>query len=317
MQTRVAAPAPKTQATWSPAPPELERKLLVGAAGDRFEQEADHIAGVVQAGGAAPAIARRGPAAQRQCAACSDEDRTLQRKADGSAEATPSLAARIQALRGGGMPLPTPTRSVLEPRLGHDLGAVRVHTGGEPAALSRSLGAAAFTLGRDVFFGAGRYAPHTPAGQRLLAHELVHTVQQGAAPSLAGAPAIQRLPDERVQRMDDATFESGTGVSGAITGARPTMTPVAGVHGATFTANGCPGTPEAAATRAVAVGAARAAGGIGGAVAGAAAEVMNACNVSFRFEKAYVGDDPYAAAGRAVRGAYVKIVMTRSPGCGT
>src|SRR5260370_34826459 len=68
MLTHAAAPAApvKTNAnTWSPTVREVQRKLMVGPAGDRFEQEADRVADAVLAGGDAPAIARRGPSAQR------------------------------------------------------------------------------------------------------------------------------------------------------------------------------------------------------------------------------------------------------------
>ena len=61
--------------------------------------------------------------------------------------------------------------------MGADLSNVRIHTGDESAALARSVQATAFTLGRDIFFGAGTCAPDSPSGQRLLAHELAHTVK--------------------------------------------------------------------------------------------------------------------------------------------
>ena len=321
MQSRVAAPAApaKTSAAraWAPELREVQRKLMVGPAGDRFEQEADRVADVVLAGGDAPAVARRGAMAQRQCAACDREqevaqrkcdacasDEMLQRKSDGSAEAAPALSARIDARRGGGVPLAGAARARFEPRFGHDLGGVRVHTDGEAASLNRALGAAAFTIGSDIFFGAGRYQPSTPAGQRLLAHELTHTVQQGAAAALDGqALRMQRLDYPRIQKMDDATFERVTGVGAGLTARPPTLTPVTGVNGATFTASGCRGV--AAPAPAPAPG------------APAPAPAPAPCDISFRFEKAYRGDYPYASAsGRAVRGVYVKIVMTPSAGCG-
>ncbi len=68
-----------------------------------------------------------------------------------------------------------------------DFSRVRVHTGGEAAGEADRLGARAFTVGRDVYFGAGQWAPGTPAGDRLLGHELAHVVQQGGSPG-----AIQR-----------------------------------------------------------------------------------------------------------------------------
>lgn len=76
-----------------------------------------------------------------------------------------------------GAPLPAAARQRMEPQLGADLSAVRVHTGSESAAAATSLGARAFTDGSDVHFAAGEFAPGTKEGDRLLAHELTHTVQ--------------------------------------------------------------------------------------------------------------------------------------------
>jgi hypothetical protein len=78
---------------------------------------------------------------------------------------------------GGGSPLPPSVRSKMEPRLGADFGGVRVHTGGESAEAAKSFGARAFTVGDDVHFNAGEFAPGTKEGDKLLAHELTHVVQ--------------------------------------------------------------------------------------------------------------------------------------------
>lgn len=88
---------------------------------------------------------------------------------------------------GPGQTLPEAVRAFFEPRLGHDLGRVRIHTGIEAARAASSIHARAYTIGSAVVFGAGQYAPHTAGGQRLLAHELTHVVQQGA-----GRPLVQR-----------------------------------------------------------------------------------------------------------------------------
>lgn len=72
-------------------------------------------------------------------------------------------------------------RSFFEPRFGAVLSGVRVHAGVTAAALAKRVNARAFTVGEDLFFGAGEYQPATSAGRRLLAHELVHTLQQPSA----------------------------------------------------------------------------------------------------------------------------------------
>ena len=77
-----------------------------------------------------------------------------------------------------GRPLDSSPRSSMEARFGHDFSQVRVHTGRQAAASARAVNARAYTVGRDVVFDSGQYAPETLAGQRLLAHELTHVVQQ-------------------------------------------------------------------------------------------------------------------------------------------
>ncbi len=99
-----------------------------------------------------------------------------------------------------GARLPDELRAALEPRFGADLGGVRVHTGTRADQLSNALNASAFTTGRDVFFRHGTYAPGSPAGQQLLAHELAHVVQQGAAERTAAGPALGAVPRGVLQR---------------------------------------------------------------------------------------------------------------------
>ncbi len=90
--------------------------------------------------------------------------------------------------KGGGAPLDQAVRSHMESRLGHDFGDVRVHTDDGAAASAKAVGAQAYTVGTDVVFGSGRYDPGSPAGQKTLAHELTHVVQQKAGP-VDGTPA--------------------------------------------------------------------------------------------------------------------------------
>jgi outer membrane protein OmpA-like peptidoglycan-associated protein len=113
-----------------------------------------------------------------------------------AASASPDAATQAAsfAQHDAGHPLDDTTRTTMESSLGHDLGAVRIHTGAEAADSSRAVGARAYTTGADVVFGAGEYAPSTAEGEHLLAHELTHVVQQSAAPPQAAgaAPTIQR-----------------------------------------------------------------------------------------------------------------------------
>ncbi len=83
-----------------------------------------------------------------------------------------------QVLASAGQPLDPATRAFMEPRFRHDFSRVRVHTDEQAAESARSVNALAYTVGRDVVFEGGQYAPRTEQGKRLLAHELAHVVQQ-------------------------------------------------------------------------------------------------------------------------------------------
>ncbi|WP_438033289.1 eCIS core domain-containing protein [Sorangium sp. So ce204] len=183
--------------------PPVQRKPTISAPGDASEREADEVAERVMRM-ADPAPIGAAPAAvQRKCAACEDEeDAAIQTKRAPAANAGAALdgEAAVRAARRGGEPLPRAVRELFEPRFGYDFGDVRVHVGGDAASAARAVEARAYTTGRDIVFGAGEYAPATLEGQRLLAHELTHVVQQASFASrpsgLSGArPArIARQP---------------------------------------------------------------------------------------------------------------------------
>ncbi|MBI5329336.1 MAG: DUF4157 domain-containing protein [Betaproteobacteria bacterium] len=105
-------------------------------------------------------------------------------------EVPASAEARIEAKRGAGAPLPETVLNEMQGRIGHDFSAVRIHTDKEAADLNTEMQARAFTVGSDVFFAPGEYAPGTDAGRELLAHELTHVVQQGG-----GVRRLSRLVD--------------------------------------------------------------------------------------------------------------------------
>ena len=120
---------------------------------------------------------------------------TVSRKIEPSSAGISRPPAGPEVVPPGGSPLDPGTQSTMETRFGHDFSQVRVHTDAQADASARALDALAFTAGRDVMFRQGQYAPETPPGRRLLAHELTHVVQQGAGDvppgtlqrSLAGA----------------------------------------------------------------------------------------------------------------------------------
>ncbi len=127
------------------------------------------------------------PSLQLKCAACEsaakeDEETPDIRKKSipGAGEQTASsdLESRLNSTKGSGSPLPDETRSSMESAMGADFSGVRVHTNSGAVQMNRELGAQAFTHGSDIYFNSGKYDPQSRAGQGLLAHELVHTVQQ-------------------------------------------------------------------------------------------------------------------------------------------
>ena len=119
----------------------------------------------------------------------------------GGTELSPDIAGRLSSRRGRGDPLPPDIAQSMGAAMGADLDAVRIHTGAEPAELARSVQAVAFTQGADIYFSAGSYAPRTQPGQRLLAHELAHTVQR-AGDSGMRAPVIGHANDPAEAEAD-------------------------------------------------------------------------------------------------------------------
>lgn len=105
--------------------------------------------------------------------------------------------------RSGGEPLPQGTREFMESRFGESFDDVRIHADEEAAASAVTLGANAYTTGRDVYFAPGKYVPESPDGQRLLAHELTHVVQQSSRVELEGEPHLALEPEAEATRAAD------------------------------------------------------------------------------------------------------------------
>jgi hypothetical protein len=108
----------------------------------------------------------------------------------------------------GGQPLPRALRGEMESRLGHDFSGVRIHTDQAAHTAARSIDAQAFTSGSDIGFARGHYAPNTPAGKQVLAHELSHVVQQRAGPVSAtpvGGGIALSDPSDAYERAAERT----------------------------------------------------------------------------------------------------------------
>jgi hypothetical protein len=189
------------------APP-LQKKTSIGASDDPLELEADRVAAQVlaaPAGGTAPAPVR-GEA----------------RHASGQAGGAP--ASVDQALGTPGTPLDDALRNELEPAFGRDLSPVRLHLGAVAEQSARDVSAQAYTVGHDIVFGAGQFAPGTFSGRRLLAHELAHVVQQCGLPGTRpGGPAI--AADGAPLRRQLLPVEGSVPLAGPYTGYFPFPVP--------------------------------------------------------------------------------------------
>jgi hypothetical protein len=133
--------------------------------------------------------------------------RALARMADGEGILAygvvhPDVEAAIGRAAGGGRSLDGAVADRLEPMLGGGLGDVRVHDGPEAALLARAVSARAFTVGNDIFFGAGEYRPGTADGDRLVAHEATHVIQQRGAP--ASGPLTVTNPGDALEHEAEA-----------------------------------------------------------------------------------------------------------------
>lgn len=131
-----------------------------------------------------PLMERRQSAIEREAAALSERasDAPAAARPRHDARATTWLDRRLSAAARrapAGQALPPYLRGAMEGRLSSDLSDVRLHTDGRSGRLADSIGANAFSIGRDIYFGTGRYQPHSTEGERVLTHELVHTVQHG------------------------------------------------------------------------------------------------------------------------------------------
>lgn len=153
----------------------------------------------------APAASSAGPAGRRVLQRCPDgrcsprrceehHRKGVLQRAAATQEATSSSVPPVvhEALRSPGRPLDPAVRADMESRFGHDFSEVRVHTDTRAADSAEAVQALAYTVGSQVAFAPGRYAPGSSQGRRLLAHELTHVVQQmGASPSRSEASALE------------------------------------------------------------------------------------------------------------------------------
>lgn len=212
---RPADPPVSTRVGVTPRATSIQTKLAVGPAGDRYEREADVVADQVVRAMRAPGPAlwnadqqggRIQPMTGTEAPGSGDEavvSRIQRMPGIGAAggEVDAATEQEIKSSSGGGRPLPAGVRASVEPAFGADFGNVRVHEGARATELNDRIQAKAFTTGSDIHFRDGFPDMSSGEGQHLLAHELTHTIQQGAVgPSAQRTSTIQRFLDPAQQQ---------------------------------------------------------------------------------------------------------------------
>ena len=197
------------------SPVAIQPKLAVNAPGDAREEEAERLSEQV--------MRMPEPQLQHACPCGGGCSKCLARRAAtgaGGGVTAPPIVGEV--LSAPGNPLDPSTRGFMESRFGRDLSDVRIHTDRKAAASARAVKALAYTVGNNVVFGPGEYSPRTPAGQRLLAHELVHTFQQGgSAGGLQRQTALDialRSPGVAAQVLGSETLDGFAHNGHALTG---------------------------------------------------------------------------------------------------
>lgn len=167
-------------------------------------------------GGSAGSGSGSGPSGG-ECAECKKKKMTLQRRAIAGAEPATVPPIVHEVLSSPGQPLDEGTRAFFEPRFGHDFSKVRVHVDTTASESARAVNALAYTVGQDLVFAGGKYAPGTAETKRLLAHELTHTVQQrhhaAALPGALGVGPNDDAAEREATRAERALSSSSPAVA--------------------------------------------------------------------------------------------------------
>ena len=143
-----------------------------------------------------------------ECESCAERKRSLQRQARGDADEVPEIVHQVLAQPGSH--LDTDTRGFMQDRFGRDFSDVRVHTDSQAARSAQAVQAHAYTVGPNIVFAPGRYAPTSSAGRHLLAHELAHVAQQDGTATAAGEITL----DDRGEGEADADRAADRVMSG-------------------------------------------------------------------------------------------------------
>jgi hypothetical protein len=142
-----------------------------------------------------------------------EKEEQVQAKADHTPTVPEGFETGLNGSKGSGSPLPSGVKKQMESGFETDFSNVRIHTGSEAAQMSRQIGALAFTHGSDIYFNEGKFNPDSQSGQHLIAHELTHTVQQGAT---VKAKMIQKIDEPESPKTIDEVTEQHPSPKGVI-----------------------------------------------------------------------------------------------------
>jgi Domain of unknown function (DUF4157) len=229
----------------------VQRHLAVSQPHDPYEQEADQVAEEVmrmpEPNG--KPVKFSPPTIQRKCTDCEEEEvqrqsctnceeeEQVQRQAEqpeeeenqqeqflqGKGESGPigptgeisqTQSAEIESLKTGGDSLPAPSLNFFGQRFEHDFSSVRVHADDRAAQSAHALRALAYTTGEHIVFGAGQYSPETQSGQRLLAHELTHVIQQNGGQEIRRQEEGEQTTPAETPSTPEETPEDTSGIIG-------------------------------------------------------------------------------------------------------
>jgi hypothetical protein len=185
-------------------PSGVQKKLTVNKPGDEYEQEADRVAeSVMRMSGLQETVERKPISEQISPIVNSRETNAI------VPFVSSQTSNQIDSSRGSGTRLSLATASWMSERMGTDFSDVRVHTDSQAVQISRDLGAQAFTIGKDVYFGAGKYDIGSVEGKRLLAHELTHVVQQscGASSRRINREGNDKKPSSKINSRELLSIE--------------------------------------------------------------------------------------------------------------
>ncbi|WP_263352911.1 eCIS core domain-containing protein [Acidicapsa acidisoli] len=223
----------RTSPMWPPIG-RIQTKLALGRVDDPLERDADRVAEQVMrmpGPGRVPSVSLASTGVQRKCATCGDEEdeeHTVHAKPAASSSMLPAQQDSVptgmitSALKRPGRPIDPADRSFFEPRFGRSLADIRVHTDPADARSATSIGARAYTLGRDIVFAPGEYKPGSHAGGWLLAHEITHVLQQ----SPGGVEAPQTIRRETGKMLQQGTPAPAAGLTASPPPAPKTNAPL-------------------------------------------------------------------------------------------